>query len=357
MNAIRNSFVYLSAILITLRYGFTVYLLYPIIFVFSWKYKINKTVFIYLLLVMLFFLFKSFSEDSIFVSIESLKYYFGFTLFLLIFHSSSNRINNNLLLLFILLIISIAVEYLIINYHLLPREYWFNVAHADGSLLHPQTEGQMRPYGIGKNATMTATLVTVLYVHLMTEINSRYINSFKAKIILTLLFIATIVLLRSGLGFFISMLAIFFVVANSLKKKIIYSFVFFIVFVVVFYIIESNLDDFSRFSLSYVDYLIGFKANQIFVTLLLENYGAIEFLFGATNQTGFSNDIGWIPFFYNTGVYGLLLYAFIITKSINRYNSKSLFILLLSAWHYPAIFSIPGQILFAYLLSKRKSNI
>lgn len=357
MLTIRNSYIYIVAVIITLRYGLVSYLFYPTILFFQKNYRFNKIVLLYLLVIMLFFSIKAFFETDILVPIENLKYYFGFILFLLIFQSSSNKINNSLNLLFVLLFISIIAEYFIINYELLPIEYWFNVTHSDGTMLHPQTMGDMRPYGIGKNATITATLLTVLYVHIMTEVNHKYLNSFKKRVLFTVFYIATIVLLRSGLGFFISMIAIYFVVANTSKKRFFYTVIFAILFVITFYIVESNLSGFSRFSISYLDYLIGFKKEQIFVSLLPENYGYIEFLFGALNQRGFTNDIGWIPFFYSVGFVGLLLYLFILLVNVNRYNKKSLFILLLGAFHYAAIFSIPGQILFAYLLSRRSHNI
>lgn len=357
MQVLRNSLIYFSAFLITIRLGFLVYPIYFILPFLQPSYKFNKLLLMYLLLAILFFAGKSFYETDVSVSIESFKYYFGFIVFMIFFYSSSNKINNNLVLLLVLLFVSIFIEYFIINYNLLPSQYWFNVANADGALLHLQTEGQMRPYGIGKNATMTATLIVTFYVHLMTEINHKYLTDFKIKILLTLLFITSVLVVGSGLGYFLSIVAMYFVLANTKTKRIIFLFLLLLLFAVTFYIIETNLDGFSRFSLSYVEYLIEFKKEQLFVTLLPENYGVIEILFGALNQRGFSNDVGWIPFFYAVGLFGSIMYGLILLFNTNEYNRKSLFILLLGAWHYAAIFSIPGQILFAYLLSRRGNNI
>lgn len=357
MQVLRNSLIYFSAFLITIRLGFLVYPIYFILPFLQSSYKFNKLLLMYLLLAILFFAGKSFFETDILVSIESFKYYFGFIVFMMFFYSSSNKIHNNLVLLLVVLFVSIFVEYFIINYNLLPQEYWFNVTNSDGILSHPQTEGEMRPYGIGKNATITATLLVSFYVHIMTEVNYKYLTNFKIKLIITILFLISIIFLRSGTGYFLTIIAFYFIFANTLLKKIIYGLIFGIIFGIIFYIIESNLEGFSRFSLSYVEYLVVFKSEQIFVTLLPQDYTIVNFLFGALNQRGFTNDIGWVPFFYSVGLFGLSLYLIILLWGINKYNKKSIFILLLGAWHYPAIFSIPGQILFAYLLSRRGKNL
>lgn len=357
MKTIQNSFIYIASILVTLRLGFLTYPFYMIVPFLQKNYKFNKNILLYTLFLLSFFLTKSFFEPDKLLSIESFKYYFGFTIFLLLFYSSSNKIKNSLVLLIVIFIISIIIEYFIINYQLLPREYWFNVARPDGTLSHVQTEGDMRPYGIGKNATITATLLVSFYVHIMTEVNYKYLTNLKLKLIITALFLISIIFLRSGTGYFLTIIAFYFIFANTLSKKIIYGLVFGVVFGIIFYIIESNLEGFSRFSLSYVEYLIGFKSEQIFITLLPQDYSFINFLFGALDQRGFTNDIGWVPFFYSVGILGLFMYMIILLWGVNKYNKKSIFILLLGAWHYPAIFSIPGQILFAYLLSRRKKNL
>lgn len=357
MKIIQNYIIYIASFLIVVRLGFLVYPFYLIVPFLQKNYKFSKNILLYILFICSFFLIKSFFEHDKLLSLESYKYYFGFTIFLLLFYSSSNKINNSLIFLLFIFLISIIAEYFIINYQLLPIEYWFNVTNMDGTLSHIQTEGDMRPYGIGKNATITATLLVSFYVHIMTEVNYKYLTSFKIKLVITILFFISIIFLRSGAGYFLTIIAFYFILANTLSKKILYGLIFGVVGGITFYIIESNLEGFSRFSLSYVQYLIDFKIEQVFVTLLPQDYTMFNFLFGALDQRGFTNDIGWVPFFYSVGLFGLSLYLIILVWGINKYNKKSIFILLLGAWHYSAIFSIPGQILFAYLLSRREKNI
>lgn len=356
---LQNSVVYLAAILITLRLGFVVYLLYIISLPLLFKIKkINKQVSIFSVVVIVYYLFKVLAGEIPIDALEQFKYYFGFLVFLMLFSSVKLRLNNDLYFLFVVLSLSIIAEYFIINYNLLPMKYWVNVTNVDGELLHIQTFGAMRPYGIGKNATITATIVIVLFVHLMFETQNRYFqSSYLKKAFLIALYFYVIFVLQSGLGYFISLIVIYWLIPEDSKYKILKIYATLLFFLAVFYIfyyIQQVIgDEFARFSISYVLYLIDYKTEQILVGLLPENFSFINFAFGALGQRSFTNDTGWIPFFYAVGVMGLFLYVYIVMVNINKYNAKSLMLLILAAWHYPAIFSIPGQILFAYLLTRQ----
>jgi len=95
--------------------------------------------------------------------------------------------------------------------------------------------------------------------------------------------------------------------------------------------------------------------NAIFTQFELHNY-----LFGGLNiingQSGFGGDFGWLWLFICFGLLSFLILIPIIISNINKYNFIPVLILLISTFHYPVIFYISGQIVFAYALTRNKKN-
>ena len=95
--------------------------------------------------------------------------------------------------------------------------------------------------------------------------------------------------------------------------------------------------------------------NAIFTQFELHNY-----LFGGLNiingQSGFGGDFGWLWLFMCFGLLSFLILIPLIISNINKYNFIPVLILLISTFHYPVIFYISGQIVFAYALTRNKKN-
>lgn len=349
---LKSSLAYLAAVLFVSRLGFTIYVLYSSA-IFLQKYiKINRFVLLFSLFLFPFVLFKTLFDDTVIVSIETFKYYFGFVVFLIILTSVKN-INNSVVLIFMLICFAVMAEYFVINTEFIPQEFYPpSFISPDGSPIHGNVVGSRRAYGIALNHTMTATILSSLFIHIYKETNFVATHSAIYRAFFIASFATAILLIGSGLGYLLLIWCAFLLFANTASKKIFYLFIFLVIFSVVFYLIDLYVDHFSRFSVKYMLFLIDFKIDQLSL-LLPKDYGVFEFLFGAANQNSSYNDIGWLPFFYAYGVLGVVLYAAVFLHFAHRGNAKSLFILFVGGFHYPALFSIIGQLLFAYLLTRK----
>ncbi len=92
---------------------------------------------------------------------------------------------------------------------------------------------------------------------------------------------------------------------------------------------------------------------------MFNGYNLIDYLLGNLRKQesgGYGGDFGWLYFVLSYGFLSLLfLVAFILTK-LNRHNAIALTVLLLSTFHYPVIFFLPGQIILAYVMTVGKQN-
>jgi hypothetical protein len=221
------------------------------------------------------------------------------------------------------------------------------MTNKDGSLLHPQTPGYMRSYGFLKNPTMTATFIVAIF--LINNIDS----SLKSRFTIYFDYIAlslAIIALGSGFGYFL--LAIVFLLKfNKIKNNKTY--IIFLSLVSIFVLIFNSFDEdtFYRFSIKNVFLLIDYKYNTLVIS---NNYSIANILFGNFNIRNFSTDMGLYSLYYGCGIAGLIIYLICYLN-----NKKSIYFIPISVLyfgmlHYPAIFSIPGQILFAHLITKSK---
>tara|TARA_B100000242_G_C42835142_1_gene387953 strand:- start:30 stop:278 length:249 start_codon:yes stop_codon:yes gene_type:complete len=68
-------------------------------------------------------------------------------------------------------------------------------------------------------------------------------------------------------------------------------------------------------------------------------------------------DFALLGFFKSNGILGLVILLTIIYSNINRFNYLPILIMIVFSLHYYIIFSGPGQLIFAYLLSINQKNI
>ena len=78
-------------------------------------------------------------------------------------------------------------------------------------------------------------------------------------------------------------------------------------------------------------------------------------LFGefVQSELPIGGDFYWLYFFQWFGLSGLVFYFVFIILNMNKKNIFPLLVLIISTLHYHTIFSIPGQLIFGYILSRR----
>ena len=108
---------------------------------------------------------------------------------------------------------------------------------------------------------------------------------------------------------------------------------------------------------------VGFEYIQLIFWLKLnainEGFSALntyEFLFGDP-EGGRGGDFGALLFVLSNGVTGGLILLLFTFFHINKSNALALFLLSLGSLHYPVMFFIPGQFLFALLLNLNKNKL
>ena len=124
---------------------------------------------------------------------------------------------------------------------------------------------------------------------------------------------------------------------------------------------QQNIDDnsvFRRVSIDYAERLIQLKNEQILDVVSLLSNSSFEMLFGfnytESNIIRTMSDFGWIDFFECYGLFGITFFIFFLIMK-KKLIDLPILIFILGYFHYPALGSIPGQILFAILLL-RNSN-
>lgn len=298
----------------------------------------------YTVLLTLFFAGRMLLETSAAEDIlRDARFYWGFVIFLPFFISEQRQLGPHyadytVLFRFLinLCLILLLIEFLTTNFlHL----EWPNRAHDVRAEI--ETGSLVRAYGFGSNASVTSTLLIALSALL-----------YKGKLMRD---VATLALTASGTGFLLWLLKS----ALMLKRR--YLFMAAAFFAVLFNtvwvgLLESGLNDtysaLSKFSLDYLFFLLDFKYEQ-FEAVMAKTSG-FQLVFGqpitidSSLRTG---DFQLLDFLYFNGLFGIGMLMLIVAKFMNKTNRIPLLLLLLATAHYQVIFSLPGQILFAWLLT------
>jgi hypothetical protein len=276
-----------------------------------------------------------------------LKFYWGFIIFYYYFKLSNYKFD--FLLFFWLTVIITIVDFALIN-TIVPLEMMKNIPKAHAGIISLESKLLFfnRSYGLASMPTASATILVVLLAGLYIQQRDDFRNY---HILITIL---PLICLGSGTGF---LLFLFFVFMRfKLYKGLRFNIgVLFLLLFSYFVTKQSiNVDSvFRRLSTNYFDTLIQLKSEQITDVLKLLNHSLFETLFGF-NYTSSMNvrmmsDFGWIDLLECYGLFGVFSFIlFLVLKRKLAYLPILIFVL--GYFHYPALGSIPGQILFASLL-------
>ena len=288
-------------------------------------------------------------NNSLLAVFLTLKYFYGFILFYMYFRFSNRLINVSQLI--YVLFIAIALEALLIN-TILPPTFWMNYPIEDGFIVNTGAFWgfYFRPYSIGANASVTAVIMVVLYA---VELSCSSSVRSRSRIIVPL----SLVLLLSGEGFLLYLFLILFSYKQGSFARTQFQKFIAILFVTVLIslnFIFQDINIFEKLDYSYIQDLVILKLSQSEVSniSLTSDY---EFLIGAQLDASmnlpFGGDIGFINLIENSGLYTFVFYTILILSSLKNKAKLPLAILVLSNLHYSALFCVPGQVLFGYILA------
>jgi len=365
MNFNSKIFNILLYLIFLIPYTGVAYPSYPIVVIMLilsfYKLRLKEFDIFLIVLILIFSCIKCFF-GSISSSLLIIKYIFGFLVFYLLFIQKLDYLKINFNSLLIIVSSVLILEAVLIN-TVLPAVFWPHFPKDEyGLLLH---KGQFfdfyqRPYGIGTNPSVTTTLIICL---LFTRDKVQTSNS-KLSILASFLSILSIIISLSGTGFFL--LFIYLIYHYSNVKKIRWVMLFLIIpisyFLIFFRVGDSILyTGLDKISPDYIQYLIDYKITQwleeshsFFVNYYNLLFGKIAY---AGDIVSLGGDFGILNFFIYGGILSFILYLFIIGNKINQYNFFIFFVLILGSFHYAAIFTTPGQIVFSFCLALNKNRI
>ena len=309
------------------KFGPAIFVLYSIAV--SRINKIDKVDLIYLTIIALQFT-KLLLTNGFFEGVMTIRYFWGFIFFYLFFCHNKFTFNEYFI---IFLAGSVVLEAVLVNSYIaaasLPN--YPSAQESPEQDSHLAQEGNyQRAYAFGGNATITSVLLS----------NFAYLSqSSNVKNLLRL----TSLLCASGTGV---IHLVFSNVKNIFSKKT------FVLVILAVIIISSNL--FPKVSSSYIIDMYNYKIHQI-----QEEFSSLALLWGISqfdSGRGLGGDFSMLSFLEYNGVIGLFLLFFLPYRSYNHIYRKPILLLLLSSCHYGVIFSLPGQVVFGYLLARHKHS-
>ncbi|GEM_PF-4009847 len=287
------------------------------------------------------------SAESGFYNVSYIyRFYFGFLpIYLLLQSNPTYRFQNLERLLFFVCLATIG-EAVLVN-TLVDPTFLPNSPDLDGSAFTHRTAFYgfyQRPFGLGGNPSVTSSLIVAILA-MFPRIGPGK-PSLKALGIAAL----SVFLCASGTGFGVFL----FYLAVRSQWKLCFGAA---LVMSVLSLSEIHRDDesiFNKISFDYVEALIDTKTIVQGKNFNILDYSNFEQFFGvhmdsnSTPEAG--GDFGWLTFLYFNGLGGLGFLLWFIARHLNRNNWLALAVLVLATFHYSALFSVPGQWLFAYAL-------
>lgn len=316
-------------------------------------YPITNFDAIFVLIVIFIFSIKALNIPP-FDSFLVFKFYFGFILFYIFFKISKYQIDYKYL--FIITCIVSIIDFTLIN-TVIPIETMKNIPGGEMNVAAKELKGDFyRSYGLGSSPTVSATIVVVL----LTSIFYYQREQFKDKYIY--FSIVPLLMFGSGTGFFLFFLFLFIRYKLYKGKKILFGILILIISIIILTLVDQNENGglLSRISVVYFNFLIDLKAEQINEVLVKIDNSIIQTLFGYSYKPDeglrIMSDFGWLDMLETCGYAGVILvWIFVIVKK--KIKTPAVLLFMIGAFHYPALFSIPGQILIGALLAAESQNV
>ena len=191
-----------------------------------------------------------------------------------------------------------------------------------------------RPNGFGGNSTVSSVIIVSLMAYCYKALSLKWKT----------LSVASILLIYSMTG-----VALLFLIALIQLKSV--KSIFFISMAIILLLLVFMND--WRMSSDYIEVVLSIKLGQMYEFI---GYG-ISKLMGLHNFDDiiFTGDFAILDFLLGVGLLMGIIYSFLFLTNFQIFIP--LIILLVGSFHYPVLFSMPGQILFAYYLACGKKYI
>ena len=278
-------------------------------------------------------------------------FYFGFLIPYLTFAtgkriSVDSFVNEKVIVALCLLII---VEAVLFNSPIGPHLYYFPEV---GAVERTAILGfYQRPVGIGGNAAMTSTILFFLVI-----LNEQIRGA--SKFTTQVLIFAAAILLASGtaLGFLLFYLAVLALRSRAFSVKYyLLRFVYVLVFIsgiAVIYGYFGTFEQFDRFTIDYVQFLLDYKLLTLERAIEVATLDTALFGYQIHDIVATTGDSGFLVSVDAVGLIGaaLLFMAPLLYPGAVLRNAVPSVLFYLSFIHYPGLLTPPGQILLACYL-------
>jgi hypothetical protein len=275
--------------------------------------------------------------EFLYETIRDIRFFWGFVVFLLFFSSErrARQSGHSDYKVFFghmvdLLLILLLVEFLTSNIFLIQ---WPNRQH---DFIYEIEQGVARAYGFGGNASVTAALIIVICSVLFRRYGRDLLVLGMATSATGALLFAVKLFARTAIR--ARLLAAVAVASVMLYSKEIAE--------------VSGVFAIEKISIAYFQHVLGVKMDQ-FQAALASPWGYSGLLLGQPFELNSlrTGDFQMLDYLVFNGLGGLVLFAAVVSLHLNSLNALPIFLLLLGSFHYQAAFSIPGQVVLAWLLS------
>ena len=315
------------------------------------KFNINLRAADFILVILtgiLFFYYIVTNAAPVFDVVNIIRFSIGIILFIFYFHGQESFDGTKLLY---LLLFTIFLEALLINTVLtiydmpnFPDETLGANSHftstvpieyevGGGLILGQDRIGFDTPIGFGGIRSVTANILVLLL----------FISKKKLRSELIVLF--TILFLGTGTGF------LSFIIYAIMKKRYIYLNGIYLLPLLLIY------DDSPLYKISptYFDALLTGKMISIGGSYVDKTF--YDFFVGVGQSDG-SSDFAWLLILRSMGVIFFITFIIWFFSKFSRSNMGPLLIAFILTLHYPVLFSVPGQLIIGYIISRsiRKEN-
>jgi hypothetical protein len=316
------------------------------------KFRTNVGEIIVLFLVLIVISQKLF-VGSVPHTLLSVKYFYGFSIFYFLFRQNTQILKVNFNILLISISFVLILEAILIN-TILPINLWphFPAEHSINIIYQ-------RPYGIGTNASITSTLlICLMLIRNQVQMEGNRFSRFASMMAIIAVIIST-----SGTGY--GLLVLYFLLKSSriFRTMIISAILLSSSYLFIFYYLDNYwlVRRLHKISPLYIEQIFQLKMRTIIETYFSSDTTLHELMYGRSwlaHETVFlGGDFGLLNLFVSGGILTILVYSIIISYKINKYNAAPILIFVFGAIHYAAIFSTPGQILFAFCLALNENKV
>lgn len=262
------------------------------------------------------------------------RFYFGFFVFYMFFKSGEDFPVRSVLL---SLLVLVPIEAFVINTFISP----YNMPNfpSEEMTSHFNPGGYQRPYSFGGNASVSSSIFIIL-------LSMVSISSIRKYIAITCVFIFS-----SGSG----LISLFLLYLLKRIRVVLYLLGFISIVIFIFHSSIINYIDSLGLKVNskYMLFLVEFKLEQM--TEHFHGFSQFNYAFGNLEalKEGYGGDFGWLFFVLGFGyVPFIILNIFILSKSTKN-TIIPIIIAIVSTFHYPVIFFLPGQIILGYLLAQK----